>query len=724
MKRIILLLTSILLVMTSCGKTVEPTIPTETPITPMPPTTEEVVTPTPTPTPEPTPTPTPPVTEEVVTPTPEVTPEVPTGDINNTGEVNISEISSSFENISLVWKYVEGVEDFNVYYKKKVDTTYLKLDKMLIRQYPDYYRADILGISEGEYDIKVISVKDNIEVGSFSEASINVISHDRSGFSFLGESTGAYKLDGTLKENAQVIYVTKHNAKTVTANVNGEIQTGLQTILDAKQKRDTSNDVLCIRIIGTISLSDLDHISSSSEGLQVKGRSEYTNMNITIEGVGNDAYFNGFGMLIRNCSNVEVRNLGFINFMDDGISIDTDNSNLWIHNNDFYYGKPGGDSDQAKGDGSLDIKKSKYITVSYNHFWDSGKCCLIDASTGEGSNYITYHHNWFDHADSRMPRVRNASVHVYNNYFDGVSKYGIGAAGGGSSVFSEGNYFNNTKHPYLSSKQGTDALGDGTFSGEDGGIIKSYDDYIVGGKPVITFESNNKSFDVYVAKSLDEAIPNTVKSLSGGYTYSNFDTSDDMYQYDASSPLVAKENVILYSGRFNTDLTYVFKDSENTNYNVITELKSLITTYKSTLLKSLGEEIVEDINPDDTPTLPSNPGVNANIYHNFTVDGLNNEFITISGNTSTSKGTVTYNNLTLTTCLKMESETNISFTLNEQMTLILVFGGSTNPSGKKVKIDGTKYEVPADGIYKITLEAGIHTVTKGDSINLFYIALQ
>ena len=107
MKRIILLLTSILLVMTSCGKTVEPTIPTETPITPMPPTTEEVVTPTPTPTPEPTPTPTPPVTEEVVTPTPEVTPEVPTGDINNTGEVKISEISSSFENISLVWKYVE-----------------------------------------------------------------------------------------------------------------------------------------------------------------------------------------------------------------------------------------------------------------------------------------------------------------------------------------------------------------------------------------------------------------------------------------------------------------------------------------------------------------------------------------------------------------------------------------------------------------------------------------
>lgn len=722
MKKIILLLISILLFVTSCEKTVEPTIPTETPITPMPPTTEEVVTPTPTA----------PKTEEVVTPTPtpvptptpEVTPEVPTGEVTVSGDMEIIDAISTFENAILTWKYVEGVEDFNVYYKKTNESDYQKLDKMLIRKYPNYYRADVLGISEGEYDIKVISVKDDVEIGKSSEAKINVISHDRSGFSFLGESTGAYKNDGTLKDNAQVIYVTKNNAKTVTATVNGQTQTGLQTILDAKQKKNTSNDVLCIRIIGTISLSDLDHISSSAEGLQVKGKSEYTNMNITLEGVGNDAYFNGFGMLIRNCSNVEVRNLGFINFMDDGISIDTDNSNLWIHNNDFYYGKPGGDSDQAKGDGSLDIKKSKYITVSYNHFWDSGKCCLVDASTGEGSNYITYHHNWFDHADSRMPRVRNANVHVYNNYFDGVSKYGIGAAGGGSSVFSEGNYFNNTKHPYLSSKQGTDALGDGTFSGEDGGIIKAYNDYIEGGKPVITFESNNKSFDVYVAKSLDETLPNTVKSLSGGYTYSNFDTSNDMYEYDATSPVVAKENIVLYSGRFNTDLTYEFNDNEDTNYNVITEFKSLITGYKSKLIKSLGEDITEDTIPDDTPLNPSNPSINANICHNFTVDGLNNDFITISGNTSKSKGTVTYNDLTLTTCLKMESETNISFTLNEQMTLILVFGGSTNPSGKKVKVDGIKYEVPTDGIYKITLEAGTHTVTKGDSINLFYIVLE
>ena len=711
MKKIILLLVSILLVMTSCTKTVEPTyektptVSIETPSTPTPPLTEDVVTPT------------------KPTPTKPVTPEVSTGDIINSGDVEITELSSSFESISLEWKYVDEVDDFNVYYKKTNDQTYFKLDKMLIRQYPEYYRADILGISEGEYDIKVISVKDNIEIGNFTKAIINVLGHDRSGFSFLGESSGAYNNDGTLKDNAQVVYVTKNNSKTVTAQVNGEVQTGLQTILDAKQKKNTSNDILCIRIIGTISLSDLDHISSSSEGLQVKGRSAYTNMNITIEGVGNDACFNGFGILLRNCSNVEIRNLGFINFMDDGISIDTDNSNLWIHNNDFYYGSAGGDADQAKGDGSLDIKKSKYITVSYNHFWDSGKCCLVDVSTGEGSNFITYHHNWFNHSDSRMPRVRNANVHVYNNYFDGVSKYGIGAAGGGSSVFSEANYFRNTKHPYLSSKQGTDALGEGTFSGEDGGIIKAYNDYIEGGNKVISYKDNNKSFDVYNVTSKEEQIPNTVKSLSGGFIYSNFDTSVDMYQYTADSVSLAKQNVITYAGRYNPDLNYIFSSNEDTNYEIIPELKSLVVNYKSKLVKTLGENIVTEDEPTIEPTLPNNPTINNKVVHNFTVNGLESEVFKITGNTSTSKGTVNYNDLVLSTCLKIESSTNITFTINTDMTLILVFGGSTSAIGKKIKVDDIKYEIGSDNIVRIELETGTHSITKADSINLFYIEI-
>ena len=88
-----------------------------------------------------------------------------------------------------------------------------------------------------------------------------------------------------------------------------------------------------------------------------------------------------------------------------------------------------------------------------------------------GPNYITYHHNWFDHSDSRHARIRTMSVHLWNNFYDGCAKYGIGATMG-ASVFSERNYFRATKDPILISKQGTDRKGTGTFSGEAGGMVK------------------------------------------------------------------------------------------------------------------------------------------------------------------------------------------------------------------------------------------------------------
>lgn len=180
-------------------------------------------------------------------------------------------------------------------------------------------------------------------------------------------------------------------------------------------------------------------------------------------------------------NNLEIRNLGVKAFYDDGISLDTDNTNIWVHNNDIFYGQNKG-GDQQKGDGSCDVKaNSTYVTVSYNHFWDSGKCslCGMHQDSGTGEFFVTYHHNWFDHSDSRHPRIRVGTIHIYNNYFDGNSKYGVGITTGGSS-FVENNYFRNCYHPVLSSKQGTDALGNGTFSGEDGGMIKMFNNTITG----------------------------------------------------------------------------------------------------------------------------------------------------------------------------------------------------------------------------------------------------
>ena len=62
---------------------------------------------------------------------------------------------------------------------------------------------------------------------------------------------------------------------------------------------------------------------------------------------------------------------------------------------------------------------------------------------------------------------------MWNNFYDGCAKYGIGATMG-SSIFSENNYFRATKEPILISRQGNDANGAGKFSGEAGGMIKEY----------------------------------------------------------------------------------------------------------------------------------------------------------------------------------------------------------------------------------------------------------
>ncbi len=146
-------------------------------------------------------------------------------------------------------------------------------------------------------------------------------------------------------------------------------------------------------------------------------------------------------------------------FGDDAVSMDTDNANIWIHHNDFFYGAPGSDADQVKGDGTIDMKyNSSNITISYNHFWESGKSMGCGGSTETVPTfYVTFHHNWFDHVDSRNPRLHYTTAHVYNNYFDGVSKYCIGNTTE-TSAFVEANHFRHCDRPMMISGQGTAAL--------------------------------------------------------------------------------------------------------------------------------------------------------------------------------------------------------------------------------------------------------------------------
>lgn len=441
------------------------------------------------------------------------------------------------------WSPVSGATGYNVYVKQAgaADSQYQQLDNQLIRKYASYWRADAVGLAAGSYVMKVVAVLSGGGTADSVTGTLNVTAHDRSGFAFspsspFGTGSGAYNANGTLRTGAEVLYITSQTAQTVTLPVktssSGTVQTGvgLGDILNLRQKGyDTTP--LAIRLIGKVTASDLSGQLNSSGYLQVKGKNNFSEMNITIEGIGKDAYAYGWGLLLRYVGNVEVRNLGLMLFPDDGVSMDTGNANVWVHNNDIFYGAAGGDADQAKGDGSTDLKNgSSYITISYNHYFDSGKASLVGL-TEPSEFYATFHHNWFDHSDSRHPRIRVASVHIYNNYFDGISKYGVGVTNGGSA-FVESNVFRNAKYPMMISLQGTDALGEGTFSGENGGMIKAYNNQVTGAASLIyansgtgTAAANATSFDAYLASSRSESVPSSFKALKGGTAYNNFDTS-------------------------------------------------------------------------------------------------------------------------------------------------------------------------------------------------------
>lgn len=517
------------------------------------------------------------------------------GDIDNpAGVIQITEAKGWQESAYLKWAPFEGASSYNVYVDDK------KIDAQLVRQYASYYRADVLGLKAGTYSVKVVPVNaEGTEIDGANTASNLVVkSYNREGFAhFKYDGVGAYNNDGTLKAGAKVLYITAKTAKTVSTTVNtgkSETITGLQSIIDAYSKGKDKTPI-AFRIIGKVSLSDLDHISSSAEGLQVKGAT----MNMTFEGVGDDATVYGFGFLLREAVSVEFRNFAIMRCLDDAMSLDTKNSHVWIHNMDLFYGKKGSAADQAKGDGTVDIKgDSKYVTVAYNRFWDNGKASMCGMKSETGENWITYHHNWFDHSDSRMARVRTMSVHMYNNYYQHNDVYGIGATSG-SSIFMESNYFDAVKRPIMSSLQGTDAKGDGTFSSEKGGLIKAYGNVFTN-KPdnfsYIPYAENNTSFDAYEVSDPSEQVPASVKTLVGGTSYNNFDTDPSlMYAYaaDKAEDVPSIVEGFYGAGRLNHgDIDFVIPDETvvtNGHLQPLPALASILDAYTSGVVKVFGE---------------------------------------------------------------------------------------------------------------------------------------
>lgn len=541
--------------------------------------------------------------------------------------VRIKSAAGWLETAWAEWELLPGASSYNVYVNGTDNGTWTRLDNELVRNYGTYGRADAPGLRAGTYSLKVVPVINGTEAdGEASVAgNLQVKPHDRTGYAHFGrdnsglyEGVGAYKNDGTLKDNAMVIYITAANAKTVSVTLpytetSTKTYTGFYGIIEGYRKCLYAGGMkrpLVIRLIGTVTADDMDK-TRFGQGLDIKGEKEYTEFPFTLEGIGNDATIYGFGVQFSQVTGAEMRNIGIILCKDDGIELNKHNSHVWLHNLDLFYGQVGSDADQVKGDGAIDIKYSSYCTVAYNHFFDNGKCCLIDPSKSYGNetpaDVLTYHHNWFDHADSRLPRCRHGKAfHVYNNYYDGNGEYGVGLASN-ACAFVEANYFRNCRYPIINSGQGTDKnLVDakqskkGLLSGEDGGVCKFWNNHVEGAKSFITQKDTYGSnlYDAYLVNSRDEKIPESVKALKAELvktptTYSNFDTSPDMIYF--STPDSPEDIPAIVTGEYGAgrcqkgDFTWTFDNAtEDANKDVIPGLKTALTNYRSSLLGFFG----------------------------------------------------------------------------------------------------------------------------------------
>ena len=375
----------------------------------------------------------------------------------------------------------------------------------------------------------------------------------------------------------------------------------------------------------------------------------------------------------------------------------------------------------------------------------------------------------------------------------------------GSSVFMENNYFRNCKYPMLTSMQGSDIYGGsaGTFSGEDGGTIKAFNNTMSGQTRYVPYNAttNPIEFDAIEVSTRNQTISNTITSKQGANTYNNFDTDPTLYvnSLTVESPTVARDNVILHSGRVSGgDLIWTFNNAVDDNsYDVNTPLSAALTGYTTSLVFVQGESptvagssqtlvtttdnnqsvnsgtAISDMifiwggdatdvtitglpsagitfvkNPatktvtvsgiptgavtftittvgtigtpvSSTGTILINGATPGDQIHNFTASVLNSTFYTFtSANMNSTAGSATYDGLTLTARLKIESATVITYTTTMLSTLTLVFDPTFTGT---IKLNGISYTASAGVVIIQNVPIGLNTITKGSTTNLYYI---
>ena len=220
-------------------------------------------------------------------------------------QVSIQDVGGWFESGYVTFTPIDEAASYSVYYKT-AESEYQKIDDQLVRNYDSYGRADAMGLTAGTYSFKIVPVDstgaERTDLSAETQ-SFTVKAHDRTGYAFFnGKTPGAYTADGKLKPNTVVLYLTEKNKNTLSMDVVMSSKgakttcTGLQEILNGYKKGYESRPLL-IRIIGQIT----DPAVTDKGDIVIDMGNKTTCPGITIEGVGNDATIDGWGIRIKGC---------------------------------------------------------------------------------------------------------------------------------------------------------------------------------------------------------------------------------------------------------------------------------------------------------------------------------------------------------------------------------------------------------------------------------------
>ncbi len=576
------------------------------------------------------------------------------GSVSKEGSVAVREVSGNSESAYIKFLKTSG-EEYNIYLKGQNDADYRLLDESMVYQRSvdsSTIRADILGISAGNYSVMIAPKSSDTNP---TICDIAVIAYDRSGYAHFNYTSGvgAYNDDGTLKDNAVVLYVTDENKNSVELSYKGTTVKGIGNILNSVgadvgggkcanggtansnagiiKKLGEDNIPLVVRFVGCVSNSGLKKkgVFDAASTPQIEGLTIYNSTgnggtagdnghmariksgkDITLEGVGSDAIIDGWGFHFMAESSspklgksFELRNVTFINTPEDavgmeGVQVSANASSelsasverCWIHNNEFYGPTISNAAEGDKSEGDGSCDFKRGQYLTVSYNYFEG--CHKTNLVGSSDSSLQYNLT-YHHNYWKLCKARGPLARRANiHMYNNVFEGQTDYAvntRADSYIFTEYNLFYTCKNPFR----------------VDGGAIKSYNDsvssalYQKGGQTVV--------------ESKDQIVANNCKFIAKNIDYSKFDT-DSTLSYIPSGDYELQTNV--------TEARMVIKAYGGVRKDNPVAVKNVAMSDLSYLPKS--------VNPNKITTMPTTltPGKISKTVYAFTL--TNSAKVTIS----------------------------------------------------------------------------------------------